>query len=641
MNRSIYIIGILLAGLFLTSAHCELHAQYTFPDQGPVYADSIVPRIDIFIDPSSLAALYANPALDNEYPCTFIFKDLFTIDTVLNTGLRIRGNTSRYAWKKSFKVSFNTFVPGRKFHHLEKLNLNGEHNDPSIIRSKLCWDLFRDIEVPAPRANHVELYINGRYYGLYINVEHIDENFVKARFGNNNGNLYKCLYPAPLVYLGSNPDLYKVPMNGTSRAYALKINEEADDYSDLAHFIDVLNNSAPGDFPSAIEQVFDVNNFIKASVIDILTGNWDGYIYNQNNMYLYHNTETGLFEYIPYDLDNTFGIDWFGIDWGNRDINAWRPSGSRPLFDRIMQEPAYKERFAFYLHEALLKYFNITKMGPAIDMKELLITPSAERDSFRTLDYGYSVDDFLNSYTQSLSGHVKYGLKPYITTRSGSAAAQLIVVNVAPIITRVRNNMPSLMMPLIINAMVEDEDPAPVVGLHYSFNGGPEQVAYLYDDGSHQDFLANDLTYGVELPAFPEPGILSYYIQATDVHSRSSREPVTGWYQYSIGGSPASVSSVAAGNSSLLVYPNPSMDIVNIVVPGDIHDEWQLSICNVAGQLVYSDRIYAGSASTISWNGKDNTGNRLPAGLYMITMQNLSSGKNTGQLVRGKALLIR
>lgn len=641
MKRSIYSIVVLLAGLFLTSANSGLHAQYTFPDQGQVYADSIVPRIDIMIDPSSLAALYANPALDNEYSCTFIFNDHFTIDTVLNTGLRIRGNTSRYSSKKSFKVSFNTFVPGRKFHHLEKLNLNGEHNDPSIIRSKLCWDLFRNMEVPAPRANHVELYINGRYYGLYINVEHIDENFVKARFGNNNGNLYKCLYPAPLVYLGSNPDLYKVPMNGTDRAYALKINEEADDYSDLAHFIDVLNNSSPGDFPSAIEKVFDVNNFIKSSVIDILTGNWDGYIYNKNNMYLYHNTETGLFEYIPYDLDNTFGIDWFGIDWGNRDINAWGPSESRPLFDRIMQEPAYKERFAFYMHEALLKYFNITKLGPVIDRKELLITPSAERDSFRTLDYGYTVDDFLNSYKQALSGHVPYGLKPYITTRSGSAAGELIMVNVAPIITRIRNNMPSLAMPVIINAMVEDEDPSPVVGLHYSFNGGPEQVAYLYDDGSHQDFLANDLTYGVELPAFTEPGLLSYYVQATDVHSRSSREPVTGWYQYSIGGSPASVSGVEAGNAGLLVYPNPSTDIVHIVVPGDLPDEWQLSICNVAGQLVYSDRIYAGSARTISWNGKDNNGNRLPAGLYLITMQNLSSGKQAGQLVRGKALLIR
>ena len=26
-------------------------------------------------------------------------------------------------------------------------------------------------------------------------------------------------------------------------------------------------------------------------------------------------TITGKFVFIEYDMDNTFGIDWFGIDW--------------------------------------------------------------------------------------------------------------------------------------------------------------------------------------------------------------------------------------------------------------------------------------------------------------------------------------
>ena len=54
-------------------------------------------------------------------------------DTVLNVGFRLRGNTSRTAGKKSFKVSINSFVAGRKWNQLEKLNLNGEHNDPFPI----------------------------------------------------------------------------------------------------------------------------------------------------------------------------------------------------------------------------------------------------------------------------------------------------------------------------------------------------------------------------------------------------------------------------------------------------------------------------------------------------------------------------
>lgn len=49
--------------------------------------------------------------------------------------------------------------------------------------------------------------------------------------------------------------------------------------------------------------------------VQIFCDDWDGYIYNKNNFYLYHNTLTGKIEYLPYDVDNTFGIDWFGIDW--------------------------------------------------------------------------------------------------------------------------------------------------------------------------------------------------------------------------------------------------------------------------------------------------------------------------------------
>ena len=35
----------------------------------------------------------------------------------------------------------------------------------------------------APRVSHVRVYVNGDYRGLYINVEHVDEEFIQKRFG--------------------------------------------------------------------------------------------------------------------------------------------------------------------------------------------------------------------------------------------------------------------------------------------------------------------------------------------------------------------------------------------------------------------------------------------------------------------------
>ncbi|MCI0495097.1 CotH kinase family protein, partial [candidate division KSB1 bacterium] len=210
-----------------------------------IFDDTSVGEVNILIHPPYLNFILdpAHAQSDSLFPAVLLFKNsVIPGDTLFWVGFRIRGNTSRNSAKKSFKLDFNHFVPGRKFYDLEKMNLNGEHNDPSIMRSKLCWDLFQQIRVPASRANHVRLYINDKYFGLYINVEHIDDEFVQKRFGNQNGNLYKCLYPADLVYLGADQQPYK-KFFGDRQAYELMTNKDKNDYSDLVHFIDVLNNT--------------------------------------------------------------------------------------------------------------------------------------------------------------------------------------------------------------------------------------------------------------------------------------------------------------------------------------------------------------------------------------------------------------
>ena len=261
-----------------------IHAQ-NFPENGYVFNDTEIPVINITIAPDSLEQLLAsgNEYSNHEYPAVFNFESSEINETVENVGFRLRGNTSRTSAKKSFKVSFNTFNSGGEFYGLEKLNINGEHNDPSIIRSKLSFDLFRNADVPAPRANHVELYINNEYKGLYINVEHIDEEFADLRFGNKNGNLYKCLWPASLEYLGDNPDLYKFTQ-GDRRAYQLKTNTEEDDYSDLAEFINIINNTPTDNFPEELEPLFNVNSYLRNLAVEILAGHWDGYSFNKNNL---------------------------------------------------------------------------------------------------------------------------------------------------------------------------------------------------------------------------------------------------------------------------------------------------------------------------------------------------------------------
>ncbi|HHE54634.1 MAG TPA: hypothetical protein ENL21_02550, partial [Caldithrix abyssi] len=145
-------------------------AQSTSHLSEKVFDDRQVAIIEIEIEAQYLDYLFNpdNAQSDSLFPCTVHFRNVFFDTTIANVGFRLRGNTSRNAQKKSFKLSFNTFEKGRKFATLEKLNLNGEHNDPSIIRSKLCWDFFRKIDLHGSQAAHAALYINGAYYGLYV-----------------------------------------------------------------------------------------------------------------------------------------------------------------------------------------------------------------------------------------------------------------------------------------------------------------------------------------------------------------------------------------------------------------------------------------------------------------------------------------
>jgi spore coat protein CotH len=238
----------------------------------PLFDQSRVNDVYFTIDEDSLYILYTDVLSNHEYKIDMVYDDGVTLDTIKDIGFRLRGNTSRFSAKKSFRVSFNTFEQGQKYHGVEKLNLNGSHNDPSMVREKLFYDRWNLYGLPARRSSFVRVYVNNIYYGLYTNIEEMDEVWCKDRFGDNSGNLYKCTWPADLVYLGSNQETYKNIYNGEDRAYDLKTNKEEDDYSDLVEFITVLDQTAVSELPCEIEKIFDVDLFLRAYAFDISTG---------------------------------------------------------------------------------------------------------------------------------------------------------------------------------------------------------------------------------------------------------------------------------------------------------------------------------------------------------------------------------
>ena len=100
------------------------------------------------------------------------------------------------------------------------------------------------------------------------------------------------------------------------------------------------------------------------------------------------------------------------------------------------------------MNELVTQYVATDTYFPEIDALKSKIDASAEADEYRTVDYGWSFEDYERSYTEALGGHVKYGVKPYITTRINSINNQLVLNPIAPIIENVVHTFPQVSKPM-------------------------------------------------------------------------------------------------------------------------------------------------------------------------------------------------
>ena len=460
-----------------------------------VYDDSEIAVINITLDEDDLEWMYhwENVESDSLHPASIHFQNAHIDDTIDSIGFRLRGNTSRVSAKKSFKIDFNHFMSGRDFYGLEKLNLNGEHNDPSIIRSKLCWDMFQRIGMSSSRAAHAEIYINGSYYGLYVSVEHIDDSFLSRNYENDNGNLWKCLWPADLTYRGDQPEDYH-PYFDDHRPYELKTNEDEYDYGKLARLIRIIDQS-----PDSLDLVLDVKEVLQYFAMNIIVGGWDDHRFLRNNYYLYHDPSDDLIHWLPFDYDNTLSIDWFDIDWSTIDPYdyAVMDDDGRPLVEHIFSQDRYRNLFSHFLQFYSDQLLDISGLELNLNQMVDFLYTSAEEDQYRVLDYGFSMDDFINSYGYDFEfDHVKQGMLLFFSDRASSLDDQVVFNGNVPIIYEAEND----------NGIIIQGD---TVRIRISMFGDPINFHFFYAREGEQSWNSS-------IPSF-QPNLFSERVEDHDL----------------------------------------------------------------------------------------------------------------------------
>ncbi|MFH1197911.1 MAG: CotH kinase family protein [bacterium] len=558
-----------------------------------VYDDSQVALIDITMNPADLVWMYENVQSDSLHLCSVHFTNAF-IDTVIeNAGVRLRGNTSRDSQKKSFKLSFNEFESGREFYGLDALNLNGEHNDPSIIRAKLCWDLYQQIGAKASRAAHVAVHINGAYYGLYISVEHVDDEFLSKNFNDDTGNLWKCLYPADLKFIDNNPDSYKMFANGR-RTYDLTTNEELDDYSKLAELIDIINNSSRTDFPIKLEDKFSVAEALKYFAMNILTASWDDYWFLKNNYYLYHEPAKDLFHWIPYDYDNTFGIDFgFNPDWATvNPYNFGTIDGTpRPLITKMLAINEYKNLYTHFLEFYSQNVFDLPVWENRIDDLKSKIISFALSDTYRTLDWGFTNDDFNNSYSSTGYNfengvNVQRGIKEFINVKNQSLSADLTYISSVPMVYSIQyspqlpsaNDVIEFSASVFSNAGLQEV----VLEFHPGVLTVIEEYPMTYSPVAGTKKVEESDQWICTIPALGESGFGKYQIRVVDINGNTVKFPRSG---------PKEIRAAGAFSSSLVINEFLASNASTNTDTNGEYDDW-VEIYNPSSENVLLDGLY-------------------------------------------------
>jgi spore coat protein H len=279
-----------------------------------VFDDSQLRTYELTVAAKDFEWLNANAQLEQYVPATLMIEG----QTYGPIGLRYKGDFGtlfscfdavdrNLCHKLSIKLKFNEYEKGLRIDGLKRLNFHSNRSDPSLLRERLAYSLFRDAGVIAPRAVHGLLRINGEDMGIFTVVEQIDSRFARNRFidiDGGDGNVYKEAWPAHVDqqrYLG-----------------ALRTNEKvAPDVSRMVRFATEITEAAnDAAIARAVQLWTDIDALLAYFAVDRVIDNWDGIVTwycfdhwcNNHNYYWYEQTDRDRLWLIPWDLDNTFQV---------------------------------------------------------------------------------------------------------------------------------------------------------------------------------------------------------------------------------------------------------------------------------------------------------------------------------------------
>jgi len=278
----------------------------------------------------------------------------------LNATIARSGHISVGFAKKSFRLRFED-----ELHGLKSIKLKGAQFDSSFVREASTIAIARSMGIPVYRMGYSAVYINDIFRGLYVMLEDMKKPLLKSRFGNSDGTLCKI--------------------------------EECEPYSVKYNELRSLCSSWGTPNVTAIEAIFDTQMYFKSVAVDSLTGNFDGWVVD-NNFVLYEDTSVKKIVPFRQDLDGSLGFLW---PLAKREVVSWMVETS--FCAPLASVPQYRKAYLGYVKQIAEL---IKPNGPVQKlMTELhnMLLPFAIQDLWHQLDYDFTPQRFVDSLDKDVA----------------------------------------------------------------------------------------------------------------------------------------------------------------------------------------------------------------------------------------------
>ena len=295
--------------------------------------------------------------------------------------IRLRGASTRFAAKKSYRIEFTNASPFPR----DVIYLKAEPMDHTMQQEKLSSDIFRSNEAQCFRAEYINLVLNDRYEGVYLDVEPLRE-----PFKNNPG-----LNPDGILIRASTFGWWQQETIG-------KLRGKGQGLARLETFLTRARTVTNAGFETWLRKHMDWPSVRDYLALQTLCHRSE---IEADDYFFYQDPQSERWSLIPWDHNNgNFAVRPFGNRIGNPSISVfpqtiqdigWEAEYSYMLHSRIFNNPALRHEYLEHLKELTRQWFIGGGIHTIIDANFEKLRDTYTLDPYRTPFEGK--DPFLDS----------------------------------------------------------------------------------------------------------------------------------------------------------------------------------------------------------------------------------------------------